>query len=109
VLHLKAKGLSARGYETADGFVVLAGSESPKEHVESTHEYVVAMRKHLRDQGLLTDAGDRLRLTQDYTFGSPSTAAAVMLARTANGRVEWKDEQGRPLKELQAAAAGGDL
>jgi hypothetical protein len=29
-----------------------------------------------------------------------------MLARTANGRIEWKDEQGHPLKELQAAAAG---
>ncbi|SPF32199.1 conserved hypothetical protein [Candidatus Sulfopaludibacter sp. SbA4] len=42
VLHLKAKGLSARGYETADGFVVFAGSDSPKEHVESTNVYVVA-------------------------------------------------------------------
>ena len=29
-----------------------------------------------------------------------------MLARTANGRIEWKDDQGRPLRELQAAAAG---
>ena len=104
-LHLKAKGLSAQGYETADGFVVLAGSESPTEHVESTHDYVVALRKHLIEQGLLVDAGDRLRLIQDYTFSSPSTAAAVMLARTANGRIEWKDEQGRPLKELQSAAA----
>ena len=106
VLPLKAKGLTAQGYETADGFVVLAGSENPKEHVESTHDYVVALRKHLIDQGLLMENGDRLRLTQDYTFSSPSTAAAVMLARTANGRVEWKDEHGRPLKELQAAAAG---
>jgi len=106
LLHLKAKGLVAQGYETADGFVVLAGSEGPKDHVESTHDYVVALRQHLIDQGLLVDAGDRLRLTQDYTFSAPSTAAAVMLARTANGRIEWKDDQERPLKELQAAAAG---
>jgi hypothetical protein len=106
VLHMKAKGLSARGYETADGFVVLAGSESPKEHVDSTHDYVVALRHHLIEQGLFVDAGDRLRLVQDYTFSAPSTAAAVMLARTANGRIEWKDEPGHPLKELQAAAAG---
>jgi len=28
-------------------------------------------------------------------------AAAVMLARSANGRVEWKDDQGRTLKEIQ--------
>jgi len=105
VLHLKAKGFSAQGYETAEGFVVLAGSEGPKEHVESTHDYVIALRKHLIDQGLLLDAGDRLRLIQDYTFSSPSTAAAVMMARTANGRIEWKDDQGRPLKEIQSAAA----
>ena len=106
VLHLKAKGLSARGYEGSDGFVVLAGSESPKEHVASLDQFVIALRKHLSDEGLLVDAGDRLRLVQDYTFSSPSTAAAVMLARTANGRIEWKDEQGRPLRDLQAAAAG---
>ena len=79
--------MSARGYETADGFVVLAGSESPKQHVESTHNYVAALREHLIEQGLLTDAGDQLRLIQDYTFSSPSTAAAVMLARNANGRI----------------------
>src|SRR5262245_37725409 len=80
VLHLKAKGLQARGYETADGFVVLAGSESPKDHVESAQDYVVALRRYLTEQDLLVNAGDRLRLAQDYTFSSPSTAAAVMLA-----------------------------
>jgi hypothetical protein len=66
---------------------------------------VVDLRKHLIEQGLLVDSGDRWRLVQDYTFSAPSTAAAVMLARTGNGRIEWKDEQGHPLKELQAAAA----
>ncbi|MDP1650160.1 MAG: GIY-YIG nuclease family protein [Rubrivivax sp.] len=38
-------------------------------------------------------------------FTSPSTAAAVLLGRSANGRNEWKDAQGRPLKELQAQEA----
>ena len=53
MLHLKAKGLSARGYEGSDGFVVLAGSESPKEHVASLDQFVIALRKHLSDEGLL--------------------------------------------------------
>ena len=39
--------------------------------------------------------------TQDYTFSSPSTAASVVLGRSANGRVDWKDAQGRELKVLQ--------
>jgi hypothetical protein len=34
-----------------------------------------------------------------------STAAAVVLGRSANGRVEWKDAKGRTLKELQAREA----
>jgi hypothetical protein len=107
ILQLKAKGLTARGREVTDGFVVLAGSESPKEHVPSTDQHIVALRKYLRDQDLLVESGDHLKLVEDYTFSSPSTAAAVMLARTANGRIEWKDEAGHPLKELQAAAAAG--
>lgn len=35
-------------------------------------------------------------------FFSPSTAAMVMLGRTANGRVEWKTGDGRTLKQLQS-------
>jgi len=29
-----------------------------------------------------------------------------VLGRSANGRIEWKDAQGRTLKELQQAEAG---
>jgi len=45
--------------------------------------------------------GNHYRFTQDYAFSSPSTAAAVVLGRSANGRIEWKDGLGRTLKELQ--------
>jgi len=46
------------------------------------------------------------RFTQDYVFSSPSNAAATVLGRGANGRVEWKGADGRTLKELQEAEAG---
>jgi len=45
-------------------------------------------------------------LSQDYVFTSPSTAAAVVLGRSANGRIEWKDARGRTLKELQTQEVG---
>ena len=51
--------------------------------------------------------GAGYRFSQDYVFTSPSTAAAVVLGRSANGRIEWKDGQGRTLKELQAQEAVG--
>jgi hypothetical protein len=38
-------------------------------------------------------------------FSSPSYAAALILGRGANGRVLWKDAEGRTLKELQEAEA----
>ena len=104
MLLLKAKGLESRGQETAQGFLVLKGSRAAPTHVPSCHQYVVELRRVLEQRGLLIRKSEHLELAQDYTFDSPSTAASVMLGRTANGRVEWKDKSGRSLKELQAAA-----
>jgi len=96
LLRLSGNGLWAYGYEVADGFLVLGGSESPKDHAPSTPTTIVALRNSLLDQGILADAGDYLMLTGDYKFASLSAAAGVMLARPANGQIEWKDENGRP-------------
>jgi hypothetical protein len=103
-LFLKAKGIEARGVDGAEGFVVRAGSQAVKDEVASIHAYLTDLRQALLTQGVLQDSGAIYRLTQDYTFNSPSTAAGVMLGRSANGRIEWKDAQGRTLKEIQAAA-----
>ena len=54
---------------------------------------------------VLVRDGEGYRFAQDYAFSSPSTAAAVVLGRSANGRVEWKDAQGRTLKALQEREA----
>jgi hypothetical protein len=104
-LFLKAKSIEARGVDSAEGFVVRAGSQAVKEEVPSIHAYLRELRQSLRTQGVLEDAGAVYRLIQDYTFNSPSTAAGVLLARSANGRTEWKDAKGRTLKEIQEAAA----
>jgi hypothetical protein len=46
-------------------------------------------------------------LAQDYLFDSPSTAAGVLLGRSANGRIEWKNEQGQTLKSIQETSGAG--
>ncbi|MCL6546984.1 MAG: GIY-YIG nuclease family protein [Bryobacteraceae bacterium] len=104
-LILRAKGIEARGQEAAEGFVVRAGSQAVKQEVPSIHSYLRELRRALVAQGVLEDAGDFYRLTQDYTFNSPSTAAGVLLGRSANGREEWKDAKGRTLREIQETAA----
>ena len=104
LLYLKGKGIVARGHERDEGFVVLSGSQAVKDELPSIHRYMTDLRASLKERGIFAAAGDFLKLTQDYTFDSPSTAAGVTLGRSSNGRIEWQDEQGRTLKALQAAA-----
>jgi hypothetical protein len=106
-LFLKAKGIEARGMDTPQGFVVRVGSRIVKTQVASIHTYLANLRNAMLQKGIFEDVGDAYRLTQDYTFASPSTAAGVLLGRAANGRVEWKDNKGRTLKEIQEDEAGG--
>ena len=102
-LFLSAKGIQARGYEGPGGFVVRSGSQAVKNEVASIHTYLSDLRKALLNQDIFEDTGTAYRLAQDYIFTSPSTAAGVLLGRSANGRAEWKDAERRSLKEIQGA------
>ena len=104
-LFLSAKGIHASGFESPKGFTVRVGSQAVKQEVASIHPYMREIRAELIRQGVLLDHGSRYEVAQDYTFGSPSTAAGVLLGRAANGRVEWKAADGRTLKSLQGAEA----
>ena len=109
LLTCKGKGVQANGYEASQGFVVRVGSQATAGTVPSMAQHVRGMydlRQELISNGVLAMQAGLYQFTQDYTFSSPSTAAAVVLGRSANGRVEWKGEDGRTLKELQAAEAG---
>lgn len=55
-------------------------------------------------QRVLAQQGSAYVFTQDYAFSSPSLASSVVLGRSSNGRMDWKDAQGRALKVLQADA-----
>lgn len=105
VLQLSAKGITARGYEDPRGFIVCGGSGAVSDEVPSIHQYLTTMRQDLLATGVLTAAGNELRFTKDHIFGSPSTAAGVILGRSSNGREVWKTADGRSLKDLQAATA----
>ena len=100
-LLLSGKGVTARGFESADGLVVKVGSHAVTEETKSIHRYLSTLRAKLLDQGVLVADGDALRFTQDYPFSSPSTAAGVILGRPVSGPVEWKDKAGRSLRELR--------
>jgi hypothetical protein len=101
ILFLKGKGIEAKGYESPEGFVVVANSQAVVEAVPSIHRFMLDMRESLAKRGLFRQQNGLYHLTQDYVFDSPSTAAGVLLGRSANGRIEWKNATGRSLRELQ--------
>lgn len=98
-----AGGVDAEGYETPSGFTVFAGV-TRSTHVASTAQWTVGIRERLLAEGVfVVEGGDAWRLTTPYAFDSPSTAAAVMLGRSANGLAEWKTSDGTTLKSVRQA------
>ncbi len=105
-LFCSGKGLKAEGYESNQGFVVCADSQASLDLTPSMQEQmrgILDLRQDLINSGVLVQIGKHLVFQQNYSFSSPSTAAAIVLGRSANGRTEWKDANGRTLKELQAS------
>lgn len=109
LLTIDSKGVRATGYEDAKGFVVLKGSQLVKAETNTIHQYMSTLRKDLLAQGVIVDEGQHFVFSQDQVFTSPSTAAGVILGRTANGRIEWKNKEGKTLKQMQASAAGEEM
>ncbi|QJT08300.1 GIY-YIG nuclease family protein [Oceanidesulfovibrio marinus] len=101
LLSINSKGVHAEGFEASQGFVVRKGSHAVVEEVPSIHQYGTSLRSDLVEKEVLSLEGNHYTFTQDYTFKSPSTAAIVVLGRSANGRTEWRDKNGKTLKEIQ--------
>ena len=104
-LYLNERGAKGTGREVGDGFIVFSGSRARVTEVPSIHEYLRDLRRQLQDRGVLVVDGDAWVFAQDFRFGSPSTAAGVLVGGSANGRRAWKDERGRSLKQLQSERA----
>ena len=54
---------------------------------------------------LFDDVPDTIKngvLTKDVQFGSPSTAAKVLIGNLVNGNIVWVDSNGYTLKQLLA-------
>jgi len=108
MLYIEAKGVTARGYEDPKGFVVCEGSQVYSGETPSIPQNAATLRKDLCEQGVISTEHTPWVFVQDQVFSSPSTAAAVVQARSANGRTDWKTKDGTTLKQLQSAAADSD-
>ena len=95
----------ARGHESTQGFLVLAGARASKTEQPSIQTYLSARRKDLVSRCVLKCKGEYYELVANHLFRSPSDASGVLLGRSSSGRQDWKDDQDRSLAELAVQAA----
>jgi hypothetical protein len=96
-------GVNAQAQQIDGEFTVLAGSRVVATwhgvgKAESTIRAYASYRaehKRLLANGAIAVEGDHGVLTRDVVFGSPSTAGAVALGRSCNGRREWISADGQ--------------
>ncbi len=96
-----ARGADGQGEPTSDGFVVFKNSKAAATIVNSMTANFIAYRQKLIDEGVLVDKGEYFEFSDDYIFSSPSTAAVMVMGRNANGLTEWKNIDGKTLKEFE--------
>jgi hypothetical protein len=96
-----ARGANSKAVVTNEGVVVIEGSEIATSTVPSMSAAFINQRQKLINQGVIQKTNGKLVFTKDFLFSSPSTAAAVVMGRNANGRIEWKDKKGKSLKEKE--------
>jgi hypothetical protein len=95
------RGADGQGEPTSDGFVVFKGSKAAGTTVASISNSLVKFRQKMIDEGVLVDKGDFFEFMDEYIFSSPSTAASIILGRNANGLIEWKQKDGKTLRDYE--------
>lgn len=83
-------GITASAQEINDEFIVLKGSKS-RLSWEGVPGGYQALFENLVELGVLvvSPCGKLREFARDYSFSSPSAAAAVVAGRSANGRTHW--------------------
>ncbi|WP_231751044.1 DUF4357 domain-containing protein [Mycobacterium sp. NAZ190054] len=90
-------GVDARAQQIDGEFTMLAGSTmvatwqgvGKAESTMKAHASHRAQHEHLVADGAIATEAGQGRVTRNIPFSSPSTAAAVALGRSCNGRREW--------------------
>lgn len=106
-------GVKATAVEEDGEFVVLEGSEAltGTGYVQQSYG---ALKEKLISDGVLVplddpNAAGKMRFARPWSFSSPSAAAAVVLDRNSNGRLEWKVKgKSQSYHDWQQAKAGAE-
>lgn len=96
----KGKGVEAKGALIDEGFVVFKNSRATINEAKTIGKWLTKVRRNLLEQSIITRDGDNYIFTKDYIFGSPSTAAGVILGCRVSGWLHWKNKKGKTIDEI---------
>ena len=108
-----SRGVDARVRPVDGELFVLEGARPVKrwdtsaarsEHTRRSYESLAQQHRKLIADGSLRVEADACVATRDIVFNSPSTAAAICLGRSSNGRTAWKTSDGMTYAQWEAAA-----
>ncbi len=103
LFYIKSKWANAKWIYGEEGFVVLKGSKwslNLAPSFESKAKSYFKLREKLLEEWKLKIVGNYVVFEKDLNFPSPSSAAAVVLGRSANWWTEWKNKEGKTLDEM---------
>lgn len=95
------RGANGIGKATSEGFVVFENSQLADPVTNSYPETMQKLRDTLLSEGMIIKKDNKLILNSDYLFSSSSSAAMIIMGRSANGLTEWKLKSGKTLQDYE--------
>jgi len=103
--YLSRRGAKATATFTSEGIVVHKDSACSKDFTPSAKDAPFAKRREtMVADGVLQKTPKGLVFMEDYMFQSPSGAASVVSGAHSNGWIEWKNAEGKSMKDVKRAA-----
>lgn len=97
LVYLEKENVKAKGRYTTKGFIVYEGSIIRPDVTPKCPDSIISLRKKHET------SVDNSKVKDDITFKTPSAAAGFVTGSSVNGWIYWKTEDGKTLKELEAA------
>ena len=98
ILYLRYKGaIIGKALATDEGIVILKGSQITNDIKPSVSP---TLEKYILKERSIEDIENGVYIN-NHLVNSPSMAGAILLGCNINGRVAWKNKNGKTLKELQ--------
>jgi len=104
IYYLTARWSNAKWVYTNEWFIVLKWSRWPKTLVDSMIKnkwYAFRNRPKLMEKWIIKEDGDEIVFQEDYLFKSPSWASDIIVWRSTNWWLLWKNKKWITLDEIE--------